>query len=72
MTKLTLSLPEELRREMRSHPETRWAEVVRRAIRHELDRLLTYDRLLSGSALTKRDAVALGREIRRTAAHRHP
>jgi len=70
MTNMTLSLPEELHREMRSHPEIKWAEVARRAIQRELERLHTYDRLLAGSALTERDAVALGREIRRAAARR--
>lgn len=70
MTNMTLSLPEELHREMRSHPEVRWAEVARRAIQRELERLHTYDRLLAGSALTEKDAVALGREVRQAAARR--
>lgn len=70
MTNMTLSLPEELHREMRSHPEVKWSEVARRAIQRELERLHTYDRLFSGSALTERDAVALGREVRRAAARR--
>jgi hypothetical protein len=70
MTNMTLSLPEELHREMRSHPEVRWAEVARRAIQRELERLHTYDRLLSGSALTEKDAVSMGREVRRGAARR--
>ena len=70
MTNMTLSLPEDLHREMRSHPEVKWSEVARRAIQRELERLHTYDRLLFGSALTERDAVAMGREIRRKAALR--
>lgn len=70
MTNMTLSVPEELHREMRSHPEIKWAEVARRAIQRELERLHTYDRLLSGSALTDEDAVVLGREVRRSAARK--
>ena len=70
MAKRTLSLPEELHREMRLHPEVEWSKVVRHAIQRELERLHTYGRLLSGSALTERDAVALGREVRRAAARR--
>jgi len=70
MAKMTLSLPEELRREMRTHPEVTWSEVARRAIKRELEWLHIYDRLFSSSALTERDAVALGREVRRAAAHR--
>ena len=70
MTNMTLWLPEELHREMRAHPEVKWSEVARRAIQRELDRLHTYDRLLSGSLLTERDAKTLGREVRRAAARR--
>jgi len=36
---LTVSLPEDLRRRMRAHPEVRWSDVVRRAIEEYLDRL---------------------------------
>jgi len=36
---LTVSLPEDLRRRMKTHPEIRWSEVVRRAIEEYLDRL---------------------------------
>ncbi len=68
MTNMTLSLPEDLHREMHAHPEVKWAEVARRAIQRELDRLHAYDRLLAGSALTERDAITLGREVRRSAA----
>ncbi|MDK2464531.1 MAG: hypothetical protein QI223_07155 [Candidatus Korarchaeota archaeon] len=39
MPNLTVSLPEDLRRRMRAHPEIRWSEVVRRAIEEYLDRL---------------------------------
>ncbi len=70
MTNMTLSIPEDLHREMRSHPEVKWSEVARRAIQRELERLHTYDRLLSSSALTEHDAVVLGRESRRGAARR--
>ncbi len=67
---MMLSLPEELHREMRSHPEVNWPEVARRAFQLELERLHIYDRLLSRSALTERDAIALGRKVRRGAARR--
>jgi hypothetical protein len=70
MPNLTFSVPEELHREMRSHPEIKWAEVARSAFRRQLRSLALYDRLLSGSRLTERDAVQVGREIRRRAAKR--
>ena len=39
MPNLTVSLPEDLRKRMRAHPEIRWSEVVRRAIEEYLDRI---------------------------------
>ena len=70
MPNMTFSLPPDLHREIRRHPEVKWSDVVRKAIRREVDRLHAYDRLLAGSTLTERDSVELGREIRRAASRR--
>ncbi|HUZ80002.1 MAG TPA: hypothetical protein VMV28_05235 [Thermoplasmata archaeon] len=70
MPNMTLSLPEGLHREMKAHPEIKWAEVARTAFRTQLGKLEIYDRLLKLSKLTKEDAVRLGREVRRAAARR--
>jgi hypothetical protein len=71
MTNVTLAVPKELHKEMRSHPEIKWSEVARQAFQREVDRLHIYDRLLANSRLTEKDAVELGRSIRRAAARRH-
>jgi hypothetical protein len=65
MPNMTLALPEELHREMRKHRDVRWAEIARRALAREVNRLHIYDRLLSKSQLTETDAIQLGRSIRR-------
>jgi hypothetical protein len=70
MPNMTFSIPEELHREMRAHPEIKWAEVARGAIRAQLSKIDLYDRLLSSSRLTQADASELGREIRHSAARR--
>ncbi len=70
MPNVTLSVPEDLHREMRAHPEVRWAEVARRAFRDHLDKLELYDHLLRTSKLTQADAARLGRGIRQSAASR--
>jgi len=70
MPNVTMAVPEDLHRQMRAHPEIRWAEIARSAFRRQLRSLDLYDRLLSGSRLTERDAVELGREIRLRAAKR--
>ena len=70
MPNMTLALPEDLHSKMRAHPEIKWAEVVRRAIAREVDRLAVYDRLLAGSKMTEREAVRLGRLVNKAAARR--
>jgi hypothetical protein len=45
--------------------------LARRAFQNEIDRLHVLDRLLASSRLTEKDAVALGRSIRRSASRRH-
>ena len=71
MPNMTLSVPPDLHKEMRTHPEIKWAQVAREALRKEIDRLHVYDRLLAGSRLTEADAVRFGKEIRRRASRRN-
>ena len=70
MPNMTLAVPKELHQEMRAHPEVKWAEVARAAFRSHLRRLDVYDRLFAGSKLTEREAVEIGREVRRAASRR--
>jgi hypothetical protein len=65
MPNMTLAVPEELHREMRKHKDIRWAEIARRALRREVDRLHIYDRLVARSQLNESEAVELGRSMRR-------
>ena len=39
MTNLTISIPEEIRENMKKYPEIKWSEVVRQAIREYLEKL---------------------------------
>lgn len=71
MTNVTLAVPKELHEEMRRHPEIKWSEVARQAFQAQLDQINILDRLLAHSKLTERDAVEMGRRIRRAAARRH-
>lgn len=70
MPNMTFSLPDDLHGEMRAHPEIKWAEIARRAIRQELERLHAYERAFARSEFTEADAVRVGREARRAAAKR--
>jgi hypothetical protein len=68
MPNMTFAVPEELHREMRKHKDVRWAEIARRALAREVNRMHIYDRLLAPSRLTERDVVQIGRSIRRRTA----
>jgi hypothetical protein len=68
MPNMTFALSEEMHREIRRHTEVKWSEVARRALARELQRLHIYDRLLAGSKITEKDAVELGRDVRRAGA----
>jgi len=65
MPNMTFAVPDELHREMRRHRDVRWAEIARRALAREINRLHIYDRVLADSRLTEADAVQIGRAIRR-------
>lgn len=56
MTNMTIGIPEDLYERMRKHPEIKWSEVARRAIRKYAERLDALDRLASSSKL-KDDAI---------------
>ncbi len=62
---MTLAVPDDLHREMRKHRDIRWAEIARRALRREIDRLHVYDRLVARSHLNESESVELGRSVRR-------
>lgn len=64
--RMTIDLPDHLRRERRGHRIVPSDTVVLCALQEWVDKLCVYDRALSKSRLTEGDAVELGRVIRRT------
>lgn len=67
---ITLSVPEELKREMEQHPELNWSEIARQSIREKLEILDKMDAMLAKSRLTEKGALELGRTINRGVARR--
>jgi hypothetical protein len=70
MVSITLSVPEELKREMDSHPELNWSEIARRSIREKLELLNRMDAMLAKSKLTEKDALEIGRMVNKGVAKR--
>ena len=68
MVSMTLSVPQELKKEMEQYPEINWSVVAREAIKRKLAILQKMNKLLAKSELTEEDAVVFGRQITKKAA----
>ncbi len=70
MPNLTLSIPEELKREMDELPETNWSVLVRKFLAERVKRALLLkklDKMLENSELTEEDCLRLGNEVKQKA-----
>ena len=70
MVSITLSVSEELKKEMDIHPEMNWSEIARQAIREKLNILRKMDIILSKSKMTEKDALELGKKVNKAVAKR--
>ncbi len=64
MTNMTLSVPEELHKEMNAHSEIKWSEIARQAFDKKIKELHWIDALLSKSKLTENDVEEIGHKIK--------
>jgi hypothetical protein len=64
LANVTLAVPEELRRIMKSHPEIKWSEVARQAMWEYAKKLEMMDGVTRRSRLTEKDALEIGRTIK--------
>ena len=63
MVSITLSVPEELKKEMELFAEMNWSAVAREAIKNKLTLLKKFKEFTKNSTLTEEDAIQLGREV---------
>lgn len=71
MVSITLSVPEETKKEMDTFPEINWSAVAREAIQQRLVMLHKFLKFTKDSTLTEADALRLGAEVSRKARMRH-
>ena len=64
MPNITLALDDETARWVKAHPEIRWSEVARQAIRRKLRELHALDAAFAASELTKADVDRLARKAK--------
>ncbi|MFH1409476.1 MAG: hypothetical protein ABIH34_06195 [Nanoarchaeota archaeon] len=63
MPTITLSVPDDLKREMESSREINWSEVARVAIREKIEHLKILKKIVEKSKLTEKDSLEIGRKI---------
>lgn len=71
MGNITLSVPEDVHRNMRHFSEVRWSQVARRAIIEKLETLQLAEKLAKKSKLTKKDVSDFSKKIKSSATKRY-
>ena len=71
MVNITLSVPEDLKKEMEKFPEMNWSVIVRGAIRKRVLLLKQIKEFTRDSELTEEDAIRLGRKVNKAVAKRY-
>lgn len=67
---MTLSIPEELMKRMRKFSEIKWSEVARKAMEQRINDLEVLEKLTSKSKITEKEAIELGRKLKRGSAEK--
>jgi hypothetical protein len=71
MSKVSVRVPEDLKRSMDEHSKINWSEIAREAFRKELKKLELADSIASKSELTAEDAEEIGEKVKEGIAERH-
>lgn len=71
MVNMTLSVPQEIYKEMKKYPEIKWSEIARQAIIKKIKDLKMLDKLVSKSALKVEDIDKLDEIIKAGLWERH-
>jgi Arc/MetJ-type ribon-helix-helix transcriptional regulator len=66
MPTITLSVPKELKEEMDKSKFINWSAVAREAIRTKVSQLKILDSIAAKSKLTEKDAIEIGRKIKKS------
>lgn len=70
MTNITLSVPEQIHKEMKQFSEVKWSEVARIAIISKLQTLKLAEKLAKKSKLTEKDIKQFSKKIKSLATKR--
>jgi len=71
MTNITLSIPEDLKKEMEKFPEINWSEVARDSIKKKIAQLTFLKGFRMDSDITVDEALKLGQEVNQLLVERY-
>ena len=71
MVNITLSVPEDLKEELKKHQEVNWSAVIRKALQDHLRKVQIAETIAQKSKLTKKDVFELDRLVKRGIAKNH-
>ncbi|MFB6245858.1 MAG: hypothetical protein ABEJ03_05945 [Candidatus Nanohaloarchaea archaeon] len=71
MSKVSVRVPEDLKRSMDEHSKINWSVVARDAFREELRKIELADSIASESELTEEDVEEIGKRVKEDIAERH-
>ncbi len=71
MVSITLSVPEELKKEMDIFTDINWSAVAREAIKGKINLLKKFKEFTKESSLTEEDALSLGKKVNKNLAKRY-
>ncbi len=71
MVNVTLSIPDDIKREMEMFPEINWSEIARAAIKKRIIILKQIKEFSKDSELTEEDAIEIGRKVNEGLRKRH-
>ena len=64
MTNVTFAVPEELHKVMKNHPEIKWSEIARHAMKEYATRLEILDKITSKSRFSEKDVSTIDEMIK--------
>ena len=70
MANITLSVPENVHKQMKHFSDIKWSEVARKAIIERLEMLILAEKLAQKSKLTQKDVEDFSKKIKKSATKR--
>ncbi len=71
MANMTITIPEDLKEEIKKHKEVNWSAVTRKAMEEHLRKLHIAESIASKSKLTQKDVEELDKLVKKSIAKQH-